>query len=212
MFRLFSRIKPGLAVIAAGCYLLAGNAYAEDLNPKFFYFYNGQTPGNWTLQIADPGGWGINVVDKTGKSNNAKIKVSPENYNAEGDAIRAVWSRKKMRGEIKVAGSAIDISEYKDQAALTFDLKINAKPKKDVLVGIDCHYPCRAEVSISKQLRKRSNGEWFIFPIPLNCFKSDDFDLSKVNAFMISTEGKLNLSIANVRLERLPEGEAGCSD
>ena len=42
-------------------------------------------------------------------------------------------------------------------------------------------------------------------------FKSDNFDLSKiVGPFSIATEGKFTVSITNIRLEKLPEGDKGC--
>ncbi|SMF56917.1 hypothetical protein SAMN02745866_03656 [Alteromonadaceae bacterium Bs31] len=196
--------------------LISLNVYSthadEPLDPRFFYFHNGETQGNWFIQLGDPGQWGVNVENKSGKSKNGKVELSSDNFNGSGDALRVVWSRKKERGEVKLVGSDVDLKVAKDVAALTFDLKLNKKPNKDVKAAIDCHWPCRAEISIGRQLRKKKTGEWFLFPIPLNCFQSDDFDLSKVNGFMLSSEGKLDISIGGVRLERLPEGEKGCSE
>ena len=80
-------------------------------------------------------------------------------------------------------------------------------------VGIDCGYPCRADLVINKMIRSMPKGEWFSLPLPLNCFNSDNFDLSKVAApFTISTEGKFTVSVINIRLEKLPEGDKGCAD
>ncbi len=205
-----SYTKIFLALVAM---LTVSSGYSESkLDPRFFYFHQGETVGNWTLQLGDSGDWNMAVKNKTGKSKNGKVSITSEDFQAQDDALRVNWSRKKEKGEFKIAGSNMDIAAAKNVAALTFDLKINKKPSKGVTASIDCNWPCRAEVNIGRQLRKQKTGEWFGFPIPLNCFKSDDFDLSKVNAFMIGTEGKLDLSIAGVRLERLPEGEKGCAE
>jgi len=184
----------------------------SDLDPRFHYFAKGYLVGNRSLQANDPGNWTNIIKNKTGKSNNGKVEVMPDDYQSEGDAIRGEWSRKNMRGEIKFAGPPVDISILKDKAALTFDFKLNRKPNKDVSIGIDCGYPCRAEINVGRQLRDYNTGEWFIFPIPLNCFKSDNFDLTKVDAFFIASEGKMDLSIGKVRMELLPEGVKGCAE
>ncbi|WP_075187096.1 putative glycoside hydrolase [Teredinibacter haidensis] len=206
-----SRKKSGLTLlIVTTCLLVAGIAYAQS-NPAFSYFVNGQLIGDWQFQLGDPGNWSFNIEDKRGKSQDGKVEAYPDNFQADGDAIRGVWSRKKMKGELKVVSSPKNISSVRDITALTFDFKINQKANKDVAVTIDCGYPCRASVNIGRKLRKKNKGEWFTFPIPLNCFDSDNFDLTKVNGISVSTEGKFDLSIGNIRLQRLPEGERGCA-
>ena len=92
-------------------------------------------------------------------------------------------------------------------------MRVDVAPNKDVEIGMDCGYPCRATITINKMIRKMPKGEWFSMPIPLNCFKSENFDLSKINApFTISTEGKFTVSIINVRLENIPADQKGCVD
>src|SRR5690606_11529352 len=129
-----------------------------------------------------------------------------------GDALQLTWSsRKKGQGSFGIYGGPIDLSAVKDAASLTIDMKVEVRPDKDVSIGMDCGYPCRAAIPARKILREFPVGEWFSLPIPLNCFKGDEFDLSKINGpFTISTEGKLTVTITNIRLERLAEGETGC--
>lgn len=207
-----NRLKTALAALSSCLMLTAGSAYSEELSPNFFYYYDGKLIGDWFFQVGDPSNWSTNVDGLTGRSADGKLEVAPDNYKGEGDAIRGDWSRKKVRGVLSIVASPKDISNARDIAALTFDLKLNKKPKKDILVGISCGWPCHAELSVGRQLRDKKQGEWFIFPIPLNCFKGDDFDLSKVNGFSIATDGKADISVANIRLERLPPGEKGCAE
>jgi hypothetical protein len=92
-------------------------------------------------------------------------------------------------------------------------MRVDVKPDKDVKIGLDCGYPCRAELSVNRMIKKMPKGEWFSLPLPLNCFKSDNFDLSKINGpFSISTDGKFTVSITNIRLEKLDENDKGCVD
>lgn len=181
------------------------------LDPKFFYFIQGQTIGGRGFSVGDPSNWSTQLVDKKGESKSGKISVEPEDFSGKGDALKITTSRKKGLGQLALYGPPVDLSSAKDLAALTFNVKVDQKPNSDVKVGMDCGWPCRAEVSIGKLLRKQEKGQWAALPIPLNCFKNDNFDLSKINGvFLLSTEGRMELSISDIRIERLPEGDKGC--
>lgn len=184
----------------------------SSLNPNFFYFANGELI-NRSITLGDPGKWGVGITGTTGKSASGKVQVSPVTFQTKNDALNIVWNKKNVKGELGIYGDPINIAAYKDVAALTFDIKVNIKPKESVMVGMDCGYPCRAEYEIGMMLRKLKQDTWTSFPIPLNCLSAANFDLTKINApFLISTSGRLDVSIANIRLERLPEGTKGCAN
>lgn len=187
---------------------------AEELNPNHFYLVSGQLVGPRGMQVGDPSNWSTSIQNREGQSKSGKISVEPGKFKAAGDAIELTWAkRKKEQGSFAIYGPAIDISAYKNTAALVIDMKVDVRPDKGVNIGMDCGYPCRATISARKMLTEFPTGEWFALPIPLNCLKSDNFDLSKINGpFIIDTEGKLTLSIANIRLEKLPEDDKGCID
>lgn len=116
-----------------------------------------------------------------------------------------------MQGNFAIYGNPIDLSAFKDKVYLTIDMRIDEKPKGDVRIGMDCGYPCKADINIKKMIKGMKKGEWFSLPIPLNCLKSDNFDLGKINGpFSMSSNNPFKVSITNVRLEKMPEGEKGC--
>jgi beta-glucosidase len=53
------------------------------------------------------------------------------------------------------------------------------------------------------------------FAVPLNCLtntaSAQQFDSSRVNGLLIATDGQLEMSIADIRLALLPEGDQGCT-
>lgn len=200
--------------LTASHMVLSAPKSGEKLDPKFYYFYQGEYTGGRLFSVGDPGDWAIPVTSKSAVSKKSKVKVSPISYKGESVAIRAEFDKKKkMRGQLALYGYPVDLSGARDIGALTFDVMVHKKPNKDVKLAMDCNYPCRAEVSIRKLLRQYPQDEWTPFFVPLNCFKSDNFDLSDINGvFVLSTEGELEISVANLRLERLPESEKGCSD
>lgn len=204
-----SKVLPSLACI---CFVSPLTSHAQNtLNPNYFYLVKGELIER-SIALGDPSNWNINIQGREGSSAGGKISVMPTDFKATGDAIQIKWSpRKKMVGTLSLYGNPIDLSKFKDAASLTIDMRVDVKPDKDVKIGLGCGYPCHADLSINKMIKTMPKGEWFSLPIPLNCFKGDDFDLSKINGpFSIATEGKFTVSITNIRLEKLPEGDKGC--
>ncbi len=202
-----------LFLITLSC-ALAPLSFAEtDINPNFIYLYKGQ-PQQRSISLGDPSNWSLGLQGREGKSASGKLIVSITDFKDKGDALNLEWDAKVANlGSFSLYGNPVDLSKFKDAAALTIDMRVESKPSKDVRIGMDCGYPCRADLVINNLIRKMPKGEWFSLPIPLNCFKSDNFDLSKINGpFTIATDGKFRVSITNVRLERLQEGEKGCAE
>lgn len=192
-------------------------SYAADKpapNPNFVYLKDGKPVTGWGLQLGDPDNWATPVdSSRNAKSATGKISIEPADRVDKGDALKVLWSpRKDVKGVIAVYGSTIDLSKFENEGALVFDMRMDMKPDKNVTIGMDCGYPCRSEMHVSKILKDLKKDEWTSLPIPLNCFTREGLDIKKVNGpFVISTDGKLGLTIANVRLEKLPEGEKGCA-
>jgi beta-glucosidase len=63
--------------------------------------------------------------------------------------------------------------------------------------------------------RRRYDKGWVTFAVPLNCLtntaSAQQFDSSRVNGLLIATDGQLEMSIADIRLALLPEGDQGCT-
>lgn len=205
-------ISPFVSAAVFASALLAPLSQAQSINPNHVYLYKGELVQR-SIALGDPTDWNTNLTGREGKSAGGKIEVSPTDFKDKSDAIQIKWSpRKKVVGSFVIAGEAIDLSKFKDSASLTIDMKVDVKPDKDVKVGMSCDYPCLANVSINNMIKSMPKGEWFSLPIPLNCFAGDDFDLAKISGpFTLATDGKFAVSITNIRLEKLAEGEKGCT-
>ncbi|GGY77455.1 hypothetical protein GCM10011613_22510 [Cellvibrio zantedeschiae] len=211
-------IVKGFLFIAAIFFCNVSLVHAQNttpaINPKIMYIHEGKAVSGWGFQLGDPENWST-PVDATRKATSAsgKISVEPTDKAGQGDAIKISWSpRKEVKGVIALYGSAIDLSNFKNEGALALDIRLDMKPNKDVTFGMDCGWPCRSEIHLGKTLKDLPKDQWTTVPIPLNCLLKDGFDISKVNGpFVISTDGKLGISIAEVRLLRLPDGEKGCA-
>jgi hypothetical protein len=192
----------------------AADAAKPVINPNFTYIHDGQAVTGWGIQLGDPENWATSVdSSRKAKSASGKISIEPADRADKGDALQISWSpRKNIKGVFAVYGSPIDLSKFENEGAIVFDMRMDMKPDKDVTFGMDCGYPCRSEMHVSKILKDLKKDEWTTLPIPLNCFTKEGLDIKKVNGpFVISTDGKLGITIANVRLQKLPEGEKGCA-
>lgn len=205
------------ATVLLGLY--AQTTQAEDaakpaVNPNFVYMSEGKAVSGWGIQLGDPESWSTPVdASRKGKSASGKLSIEPIDFQATGDALKLSWSpRKAIKGVFSIYGTAIDLSKFENQGAIVFDMKMDMKPDKDVTFGMDCGYPCRSEMHVSAMLKDLKKDEWTTFPIPLNCFTKEGLDIKKINGpVVISTDGRLGLTITNVRLQKLPEGEKGCA-
>ena len=197
---------------SAGLFVFTA-AYAQD-NPNYFYVVKGQLPGARVLQLGDPENWSLPITENIGKSKTGKLSVVPTMFKTKGDAIQFTWnSLKETPASVGIYGAVLDLSKFKNSAALVIDLRVDSKAESDVKVGIDCGYPCKGEVVVNKLITTFPKGQWFSLPIPLNCFKGDTFDLAKVLApFTMITSGKFAVSISGVHLEKLGADEKGCVD
>jgi hypothetical protein len=192
----------------------AADAAKPAVNPNFNYMAEGSTVSGWGIQLGDPDNWSTPVdASRKAKSASGKISIEPIDFKATGDALKISWSpRKAVKGVFAISGAAIDLSKFENEGAIVFDMKMDMKPDKDVTFGMDCGYPCRSEMHVSPMLKDLKKDEWTTFPIPLNCFTKEGLDIKKVNGpVVISTDGRLGLTITNVRLQKLPEGEKGCA-
>lgn len=214
--RLFGTFLWFTCLIIPCLFTLTVNAQTDAAkNPTFFYLDNGQLVGSWGLMLGDPSDWALGIQNREGKSKSGKLSLTPSDFKGKGDAIQATWdARKKDVATLSIVGPTIDLSAFKDVAALTMDIKVDKRPSKAVSLSMSCTWPCRGEVQIRKLLTEFPVGEWFSLPVPLNCFKGEEeFDLSKISGpFTLGTEGKLDISITNIRLERMAEGDKGCAD
>jgi hypothetical protein len=185
---------------------------SKEFNANYFYFFDGKPIAGWGLTLGDEANWVLPVNDDVMVSAGKQIEISRADYKGSGDALNLKWSRSKGKGQFAIYGSAINLTQLENKAALTMEIKIIRKPKTSVSIGMDCGYPCRGEMNIHKMLRDMKTDEWIMFPIPINCFAVKGADLSKINSpILITSEGQFELQIANIRLELLPEGAPTCA-
>jgi beta-glucosidase len=176
------------------------------------YFAAGRPTSGWQLAVGNGDGARTALATATGNSPDNGIAVSAIDRAAQEDARLAKWSGRGPATLALQGDAPIDLQrEANGQLSVTFDYRVDAPPTAKVTVGIECGPGCRGDLPIDAQLKQAPAGEWRQLKLPLHCFQSKGADLRNVTApFLLTTAGKLELGIANVRLESGLNDTAGC--
>ncbi|HEY8132294.1 MAG TPA: putative glycoside hydrolase, partial [Thermoanaerobaculia bacterium] len=84
--------------------------------------------------------------------------------------------------------------------ALAIDAMVEKPPTRSVTLSMGC-----GAVELTSLLRDLPKGEWRTIHVPLRCFG----DVSRIDTpFRLSTDGELQLRLADIELIAAPE--AGC--
>lgn len=206
------KVKISISKLLAVVSLLTIPAvWADSLDPRMYYLDKG-LPIQRGILLGDPSNWGLTIEGRAGKSAKGKVEVMPADLKGNGDALQIKWSKKSEQGNFGLYGAPVNLAPYVQAANLVIDLKVDVTPDMPVTIGMDCGYPCGAQIALNPLLKEIPKGQWISLPIPLNCFKSENFDISKIaGPLVISTAGKFTLSIANVHLEKRSAEDVGCN-
>lgn len=207
----WSVVFPLLCCVA----LAAGNAVAGDeqtpVNPDFFYFHAGDTPGDWQWVLADKGNWWQPLTGNSGVSGSGKLTIEPVDSKEFGTAVRLEWSKAERLGRASIGGRSVDLSAFEQRGELMVALKLETRTHKDVSVKLSCGDKCEAQVPILANLKKAPLNQWFVLPIALDCFTLQGATLKNVSSpFSIETEGRLVLQIGEVSIRAMAAGDQGC--
>ncbi|MDY6945476.1 MAG: exo 1,3/1,4-beta-D-glucan glucohydrolase [Pseudomonadota bacterium] len=166
------------------------------------YFTAGRPTNGWQLAIGDGDGARTALNAAVGNSQGDVLKVSAIDHAAQEDARLATWSGRGPATLALQGDAPIDLQrEANGQLSVTFDYRVDTAPTAPVTLGIECGPGCRGDLPVDAQLKQAPAGQWRQLKMPLHCFQGKGADLRNVTApFLLTTAGKLEIGIANVRL------------
>lgn len=209
------------AITAIGLVCSIGSsAVAQTPDPNSYYLHQGTAVTPWELSL----NFGDVVLgqDRTGETLRGSLTASP---GSNDNAINLKWSPKGVKNEWGAADeniltmniinrqTLVDLTSVVDQAALVFDVRVITPPNKQVELTMECDWDwkCRSTIPIKQPLRKLPKMEWTSFPVPLQCLDKEGFDFSKVStSFMLSTKGRMEIELGDIRLAAFPPGQVKC--
>ncbi|MCP8898154.1 glycoside hydrolase family 3 protein [Gilvimarinus xylanilyticus] len=173
--------------------------------------------------------WGIEIVGvendrvvMNSKSiTSSTVSVTAVDRNAQEDSRRVVWNGE---GEGLVALFAPERQDWtgyiEDKAALIFDIKVDQAPTDTTYLRLGCGSYCASDIEVTEGFRDHLAGNgWQTLSVDLNCFPTagenfgisqpqDEFMTQVLRPFSFVTEGELDLTFANVRVEKFKANSA----
>lgn len=164
--------------------------------------FNQRVVNPWTLVLFDHVNNMLPVTTSRGEL--GAVIVSSEDKQVQEDTRRLQFDGSAKATVTLGSTTRTDFSAYAEsKGALVFDVKVNAKPSGEVNLGMYCGSDCVGEIPVTKELNSATVGEWTSVSVALECLAKKRVKMDMVLApFMLSTEGSLDVSIYNVRIEK----------
>jgi beta-glucosidase len=143
------------------------------------------------------------------------VTLSATDKAAQEDARLLSWKGNDTgaMASLTLAGSSpVDLQrEANGQLSLGFDYRVSAPLVSAVSLSMECGAGCRGSLPIQAALTTVTAGQWGHVKVPLNCFATAGADMSRITApFVVQTNGRGTLSVANIKLETGTDGAIAC--
>lgn len=177
---------------------------------KILKIFDNRPLDPWQLIIADGHN---NTVAVTGSTASlATISLRAVDRNVQEDSRRLQWNGTGRGSAGFYSQSRTDLVPYLEaNAALLVDVRVDESPTADVRLGVFCGQDCVAEKSITENLQAAPQKEWITLSIALKCLATDRAKMDMIlSPFYLVTEGKLDLSLYNLRIEKDVDAAIAC--
>ncbi|MDT8408864.1 MAG: exo 1,3/1,4-beta-D-glucan glucohydrolase [Wenzhouxiangellaceae bacterium] len=174
--------------------------------------FDGLARDPWRLVLREAGAPEVAVGGQTETSAGShSIRLAPTDRHLQGDARRITWTGATPAAVALAVDEPQALQHFlARQSALVFELRLEADAPQDLTVGMECGESCGAAIALAPLLKDMEAGDWQQVRIDLACLASEGVELARVTGlFVLSADGPLELSFADVRLE--PGGAAGAT-
>ena len=195
-----------------------GLSYADEASPMLMLdetavskveklekpIFTGATRPPWVLYLGDSADWRQPVTGNNMVSQQGGLSLSAIDNAVQEDARRLIWSGESGQPSQFYWQSPlpVDLTALRDvNAMVSMTYRLNQSPSEDVLLRMDCRWPCSGAIEIGEHLAVSSGDEWQVLSIPLACFEHAGTALPTVDTpFLLSTSGQMNIDIARVTI------------
>ncbi|MDG1818708.1 MAG: putative glycoside hydrolase [Porticoccaceae bacterium] len=173
--------------------------------------FSGSARPPWKTYVGDAGNWQKLVSGSETASTYERLKVKTVDGAVQEDSRYIEWLGGNLSQFYWQSSTPVDLTELKNEgAALIVSMMINKHPKGKVDLMMDCVWPCRGELNITRNLRSMPKNTPLMLIVPLGCFEKVGVNLTKVNSpFVLASSKKFALTISDVRIaSRINPGNA----
>ncbi len=129
------------------------------------------------------------------------------------DALTLQW-KEAWTAMVRLEGGApVDLRPYLAHGTLEFDILVKDLSQGGLNVKLVCGDDCERKVNYLMPGRALEGKGWQRLSFALSCFHRDGDDFSRITQpFVLDSNGRGELSIANVRVRRKGQANAICAD
>jgi beta-glucosidase len=163
------------------------------------FLTRGKPGSGWQWVVSNPTG----IHEPLQSTGTQGVSFTPSDFKAQEDARSIQWP-KSGGARVGLAGDvAIDLKrETNGEVSLAFDYRVDEPVTGPVRVLMECGAACAGTVPIDAALKAAPRGKWQHLKILLSCFEKSGMDMGRITApFLISSDGPLSLSVAEIKLE-----------
>lgn len=171
------------------------------------YFARGMLAAGWTWMLADAdadadSAPGKPVAALPSSSASKRVSISSTDHQAQEDARRLRWTGAGAARVWLHREAPIDLSSRRHaDVFLVATIRLGARPRGPVSLGIGCGEGCSGQVAAEELLQSVPTGQWRRVGVPLRCFVLAGADLSRVTEMLhLRSEQRLDLSVSRVAL------------
>jgi len=180
---------------------------AADLNTDR-YFVAGRTPAPWVFMLSQGGMQVAAATDGRVTDAGGVVSIRPVDAGGVQEGGRAfVWTG-KAEGSIALTGRPLDLARQANgDLVLLIEYRVDRQATAAVRLAQTCGPGCAGSLDVGPILNASVAGQWRTLKVKLACFRDAGADLAKLDApFVMTTAGRLSLSLRTVRLSSDPQG------
>ena len=174
--------------------------------------FNARTYEPWSMAVGDNSNWRVPIATSFVRSAEGSVLVRTVDVEVQEDARQLVFGKASV-GVAQAywfSETPLDFSAWLEQGAyLLMDYRIDAAPEGDVVLRMDCTYPCTGEIQFNEVLQDVTLGAWQKLAIPLACFAERGADLATITApLVVATADPFAITYKRVAIAAEAEAEA----
>jgi len=186
----------------------------DQFDPKLFY-QKGKVQAPWQMYYGSGDGeW--QLIDSKVSYETAALAMKRGDHNAQEDAWQLSWNGEGL-AQVFLGNKDIGYGYQRETMAameLVVDYKVTKAPTKTVAIGWGCDIAqddCMARLSLNAVLEAAKVGEWQSLRLSLACFDQKGVNMANTRIpFFLETDGELELSFSQVRLEADNNEDRAC--
>jgi beta-glucosidase len=176
------------------------------------YFDKGVPVQPWSLRVSN-GSDTTRITTTPVEAVGGRVKVSAVDDQVQEGARRFQFAGDGPATIALSSEGSVDVSrETNGDVMLLIRLRRDADAPKDIKLGVSCGAGCGGSIPFSETLASVPSATWQTVGVSLKCFAKAGADVTKISeALTLSTEGKLDVSLSQVKLGTVADKVVSCN-